>query len=339
MTWSEPIGGTIVLPSDVDPDNPDRNYVLIGDEIPNEIASQISAGIVFRQAHPSTTDTDVIYYVLGINTSGQLIMSAYWQEWVDDNPTTGAPIFAYHLSSMLTLTKGPGNDDFPYLSLDAPGGVNSTPFNIFGDLTVNSPGGPTVPRITFNGPLNINYGGDAGINQASIAGLQIGANGTVTRMDGNEILALTTDLATGIESLSNLILSQPVSNTSQGVAASALTRKDYVDGLVEDTGWVTITTVGSWTLNGTPQCRRINGVVHMRNGWTNAGMTINAVATIGTLPVNYRPTSSIYGRAGTNTEAAGGVFVIGTDGNIEIRTGPTLASFYRLDAVAPFVIG
>jgi hypothetical protein len=82
MVWSEQIGQSIVLPADVDPTAPDRNYVVIGEDVPPEVADQITAGLVFRTNYPTVEAAGnalaVWYWVFGIDTSGAFIIAGYY---------------------------------------------------------------------------------------------------------------------------------------------------------------------------------------------------------------------------------------------------------------------
>jgi hypothetical protein len=104
-----------------------------------------------------------------------------------------------------------------------------------------------------------------------------------------------------------------------------------------DTGWTNIAVNSGFSANGTPAVRKINGIVYLRSGFGNTGVTAAAAGfLVGTIPAGFRPEASQYARAGVDTGDGQGMFVINPTGTIELRTGATLRSYYRLDAVPPY---
>lgn len=125
MVWSEQVGTSIVLPSDrVDGDG--RNYIVIGEDVPDEIADNFTAALVFRSGvysgHGSTPQgvmAGFIFYALGISTSGNFEVVSYFF-------TTGSPmsdIFYKYRSTVLSIaapksvSSQPGFPNGPVLAL------------------------------------------------------------------------------------------------------------------------------------------------------------------------------------------------------------------------------
>jgi hypothetical protein len=114
MVWSETLGAFIRLPADVVPGD-GRNYIDIGEEIPDEIADQLTAGQLFYNGNPDPFGSDVLYYVIGIDLDGNLTIFARWRQLVfydGVNP----PTWAYNNEPIMKAYRGIGNDDPPYVS-------------------------------------------------------------------------------------------------------------------------------------------------------------------------------------------------------------------------------
>lgn len=106
-----------------------------------------------------------------------------------------------------------------------------------------------------------------------------------------------------------------------------------LEGLLADSGWVTVPTRATFVNNGTPQVRKIGNQVYARNGWTNATMAINTAYTVADIPAGYRPNTAMYVAVAGSTGATLGSIVIGSDGTVIVRTGGALASYYRIDCL------
>lgn len=109
--------------------------------------------------------------------------------------------------------------------------------------------------------------------------------------------------------------------------------------VLADTGWVPITLASGFTTSGTPQVRRVNGVLFFRNGWLSTGMAASSTFNVGTLPAGMAPAVGSYTRAGTASADQQGMFMIQTSGVIQVRTGATLASYYRMEAIGGIPAG
>lgn len=112
-------------------------------------------------------------------------------------------------------------------------------------------------------------------------------------------------------------------------------------GWFSDSGWVGIVSAAGTTLNGSPQVRKVGKLVKAQAGWSSATIPGGAgamqpntnyyVAAAGGIPAGFRPSYTLYLRAGTNSAANPGRFVIGTDGSIQLHVGAVVSSYYRLD--------
>lgn len=130
MVWSEQTGTSIVVPSDrVQGDG--RNYIVIGEDIPPDIAGQFNAAIVFRNAvfdpanEPYGSSAPVgpasgfqypngfVYYALGISKSGALELVAFY--FVVPSPM-GESIATYR-QTVFSVSPPVGVDNPPIVAL------------------------------------------------------------------------------------------------------------------------------------------------------------------------------------------------------------------------------
>lgn len=132
MVWSEQIGSSIVVPSDrVQGDG--RNYIVIGEDVPAEIASAFTAALVFRSGtydplHPSYPN-GFAYWAMGISNSGSLEIVAYYYVVTDPSPTGSA---IYYRQTLLSSAPPTGVDNPPVLALG-----RDTQYNSYTEGTVS----------------------------------------------------------------------------------------------------------------------------------------------------------------------------------------------------------
>jgi hypothetical protein len=130
MVWSSNSGTSIVLPSDrVDGDG--RNYIVIGEDTPDEIAADFTAALVFRSGKydgsaAATTDipgggpqAGFVFYAFGISTKGNLEIVAYFFSVGSQQ----SDVYTYYRTTVFsvaapkTLAAQPGEPNGPVLSL------------------------------------------------------------------------------------------------------------------------------------------------------------------------------------------------------------------------------
>lgn len=114
------------------------------------------------------------------------------------------------------------------------------------------------------------------------------------------------------------------------VVAGQVITADVIDDLFADTGWQNITVAGGFAAQAgdTPQIRSVAGVVYLRGGWANTGMTINTTHNVGALPAGFFPAYNVVFRAGTSSGATQGTVFITPAGGIQVRTGAALSAYY-----------
>lgn len=97
----------------------------------------------------------------------------------------------------------------------------------------------------------------------------------------------------------------------------------------DDTGWVTLTVAGGWTVNNTVQIRRIGAVVYYRGRVTGTvGTTATSLVAVGGVPAGSRPPGTFNNSPcplATSTGANDVLATAGTDGSISLQA-PTSAS-------------
>jgi hypothetical protein len=99
-----------------------------------------------------------------------------------------------------------------------------------------------------------------------------------------------------------------------------------------DSGWIDITVNSGFAANNSterPSVRLKNGIAYARGGWNNTGIAaINTNYTIGNVPAGYRPLVNLISRAGTNSGLASAGLWVQATGDVQVRTGPNLSSYY-----------
>lgn len=110
---------------------------------------------------------------------------------------------------------------------------------------------------------------------------------------------------------------------------------EALDSIAGDTGWVDITLrPGFAWQNGNPaQVRRIGSVVYARWGWASTNMLPSESNIVGDLPAGFYPAESVYVMSSSSNAESPGVAVFGTSGDIQIRTGQTLGTYYLVSGV------
>lgn len=120
MVWSGSIGLSIMVPSDANPTDPSdtRDYIILGEDVPPEIASKMTAGLFFHNKSGFTdgiNGTEPLYWALGITTtSGQLEMIAYYNLGNGGGfAYTAMTMFSMGLSGVPTINLGSSGGSFP----------------------------------------------------------------------------------------------------------------------------------------------------------------------------------------------------------------------------------
>lgn len=113
MVWSENAGVSIVLPSDhVDGDG--RNWIVIGEDVPPEVASAYTAALVFYSGAPPTNTYGFAYFCFGITNLGNLEVAI--RRYILANPSDPTTIQWYN-KTILNIASPVGVDKPPVLSL------------------------------------------------------------------------------------------------------------------------------------------------------------------------------------------------------------------------------
>lgn len=101
-----------------------------------------------------------------------------------------------------------------------------------------------------------------------------------------------------------------------------------------DTGWVPLIILPGFAaaVDEDPEVRRIGGVVYVRGIFSNTGLTANGTFTVAELPPGFAPPINYPLRAGTQSGAINGTIFFFATGDVQIRTGPTLGSYYSTAA-------
>jgi hypothetical protein len=118
MPWS---GGltTIRVPADAT-DGGGVPYIDIGADVPAEIATDMTAGLIWQSGQPVTGMYGFRYWAFGIMKSGRLEFVLYWFQDV----SAGAGLYQYYRRTALSLAPPIGADQPAVLSLG--GGDYST---------------------------------------------------------------------------------------------------------------------------------------------------------------------------------------------------------------------
>jgi hypothetical protein len=135
MVWAEQKQLSLILPSDVEVGD-GRNYIIIGEDVPEEIADQMSAAIVFRNSRadlprgaPTSDSTFVIYFALGITKAERLELVCYSQR------AESGGTFTYHRQTIFSIERpdGIGTATRPTMRI----GYNTSTLQSFVDEDVN----------------------------------------------------------------------------------------------------------------------------------------------------------------------------------------------------------
>lgn len=117
---------------------------------------------------------------------------------------------------------------------------------------------------------------------------------------------------------------------STAVAAGPWT--PWLGAVGPDSGWIPITILPGFAANSAneaPSVRLKGGIVYVRGGYSNTGViAINTNYTVGNIPAGYRPLINVVSRAGTNSGLASAGLWFAASGDVLIRTGPNLSSYY-----------
>jgi hypothetical protein len=110
--WSDFIGASIILPADRQ-EGDGRNYLVIGEDVPAEVATAYTAAIVFHNGSFDPNNPDVMfpngfsYLVLGFSKNGALELTGYY--YTVTAPTGGA--FQYWRQTVLSMAPPIGVDN------------------------------------------------------------------------------------------------------------------------------------------------------------------------------------------------------------------------------------
>lgn len=107
MAWSETIGSSIILPADKTAGD-GRNYMVLGEDVPPEVAGRIAAGLVFRTGYDTVQASgdakDVWYWVFGIDITGAFVVAAYYAV-----QQLAAGTYLYNRYTMFRLDRDPAS--------------------------------------------------------------------------------------------------------------------------------------------------------------------------------------------------------------------------------------
>jgi hypothetical protein len=206
--WAESVAASIVIPSDARTDDPTdtRDYIVIGEDVPAEVAGSMNAGLVFHNKSGFTDGVngqEPLYWALGITkTSGQLEMIAYYNLGnAGGFAYTAVTMFSLGIAGGLGINLGTQHGSFPGADI-----VSTVADNLFTNFMRTN--NTTDVSATSTGHA-VQIGDDGGVNLA---------------IDNNEIMVRNN----GVES--SFFLNTPrINNSPQDTNAAAPTRKDYVD--------------------------------------------------------------------------------------------------------------
>jgi hypothetical protein len=118
MMWSEIVGLSIVVPSDRT-EGDGRNYIVMGEDVPTEIADKFTAALVFRSGQTLAAGgnlTGFVYWAFGISTDGNLEIVVYYYADV----SAGNGQFVYYRQTIISCRPpSSGVDNPPMLVLGA----------------------------------------------------------------------------------------------------------------------------------------------------------------------------------------------------------------------------
>ena len=122
---------------------------------------------------------------------------------------------------------------------------------------------------------------------------------------------------------------------AQQAATDAINARDAI--LNNTTDWVDLPLSAGRAHIGDNrlQYRRHVGKTELRGGITNAGLTANGAASVGQLPWQFAPVNRAHGYAipGNSGAVMASLMVLVT-GEVQIRVGPTLGSYYLASGVS-----
>lgn len=102
-----------------------------------------------------------------------------------------------------------------------------------------------------------------------------------------------------------------------------------------DSGWVNVTINATFASQASPetfQVRKRDGVVYLRGGITNAGVTASATLAVAQLPAGfYPPIGAVGGAVGSASGVTVASAIISTAGAISLRTSASVGAYYKFD--------
>jgi hypothetical protein len=178
-----------------------------------------------------------------------------------------------------------------------------------------------------------------------ISAFTIPANGeAVYSSRGWQVLNAAGALVTGVVDATDVTFT-PTGNIAATNVQSAIAevdsetdaRLDSIESAMADSGWVTVTTRGGFTVQSTPQVRKVGNLVYCRGGWSSAGLAINTNYTVADVPVGYAPPGDAYFRATTASGVANGQIFVRAARNIDLRVGSNVGSYFLMSTCVWFV--
>lgn len=106
--------------------------------------------------------------------------------------------------------------------------------------------------------------------------------------------------------------------------------------LLAGTAWTDVVLRAGFTYQGGYkfQWKRIGRVCFLRWGVSSTGMTASGSFTIADLPAAARPPLSAYVVVAGSTATNQGAAVIGSGGDIVLKTGPSVSGYYLFDGIS-----
>ncbi|MBN9139268.1 MAG: hypothetical protein J0H23_00420 [Micrococcales bacterium] len=104
-----------------------------------------------------------------------------------------------------------------------------------------------------------------------------------------------------------------------------------------DTGWVNLQIASGYAAISSgehPKIRLKDGVLYFRGGWSNTGLTASAVHDVGTVPSSFTIVENILIQGSSSNGASDATVRIATTRSIQIRTGTSVGSYYKIDGAS-----
>jgi hypothetical protein len=158
----------------------------------------------------------------------------------------------------------------------------------------------------------------------------------------------TTDAAVALKApLASPTFTGTVTVPTPAVASAASTKqyaddretaaKAYADTLLAaDSGWQSVTVSGgkAGIAGAPPMVRKVGKVVYARGGWSNTGITASTQATVGTIPVGYRPVTDMIITPGMSSPVSQSRMLINSAGGVDIDPPASVPTRLQWDGVS-----